>query len=90
VRQGEHFDLIFVDADKESYPRYYELALELLAPRGVVAFDNVFWGGAVADPGRSDAATVAIRETNARIAADSRVAMAMLPVGDGLALACKL
>jgi caffeoyl-CoA O-methyltransferase len=92
LREGEaeQFDFVFVDADKENYERYYELALELLRRGGVLALDNVLWGGAVTDPEPADAATLAIKRTNERIQADPRVAMTMLPVGDGLTLACKL
>lgn len=89
VEQGERFDFIFVDADKEGYPEYYELALDLLEPGGVVAFDNVLWGGAVADPTRNDPGTAAIRRLNATIVADDRVTMTLVPVGDGLTLARK-
>jgi caffeoyl-CoA O-methyltransferase len=89
AQDGERFDFIFVDADKESYPRYYELALELLRPRGIAAFDNVLWGGAVADPAQRDAATSAIRSLNAQVAVDPRVSMSMIPIGDGLTLVSK-
>jgi predicted O-methyltransferase YrrM len=87
---GESFDFVFIDADKESYETYYELSLALLRRGGVVAFDNVLWGGAVADPARTDAQTQAIRATNLRIQADARVAMVLLPLGDGVMLATKL
>jgi caffeoyl-CoA O-methyltransferase len=89
VHAGERFDFIFIDADKESYPRYYELAFELLGPRGIAAFDNVLWGGAVADPARADAPTDAIRALNALVVADARVTISMVPIGDGLTLVCK-
>lgn len=89
LRRGERFQFAFVDADKENYPRYYELVLELLEPRGIAAFDNVLWGGAVADPARVDSSTQAIRTLNELVARDARVGMALLPVGDGLTLVCK-
>lgn len=91
VAAGEagRFDFAFIDADKANYDAYYERALALLRPGGLVAVDNVFWGGAVADPKRRDADTRAIRGLNAKIAADPRVTMAMLPIADGVTLALK-
>jgi predicted O-methyltransferase YrrM len=83
-------DFGFVDADKTGYPRYHELMVELLRPGGVVAYDNVFWGGDVADPSiQGDPSLAAVRALNERIAADERVTMVMLPIGDGLTLARK-
>ncbi len=83
------FDFAFIDADKENYDSYYERCLTLLKHRGVVAIDNVLWGGRVADPTQSDPATQAIRALNEKVRADARVDAAMLPVGDGLTLAMK-
>lgn len=84
------FDLAFIDADKPSYDAYYEGVLKLLRPGGLVMIDNVLWGGDVADTNKTDADTVALRALNDKIKADSRVAMAMVPIGDGLMLARKL
>jgi predicted O-methyltransferase YrrM len=81
------FDFAFIDADKTGYDAYYERALRLLRPGGLVAVDNTLWSGAVADPARQDEDTRAIRALNAKLAADARVDLAMLPVGDGLTLA---
>lgn len=83
------FDFSFIDADKLSYDAYYERALELVRPGGVVAIDNVLWGGSVADPSDQDADTCAIRELNDKIHRDARVEMSLLPIGDGLTLAMK-
>jgi caffeoyl-CoA O-methyltransferase len=83
------FDFAFIDADKTSYDAYYERALTLLRTGGVVAVDNTLWGGAVADPARTDANTAAIRALNRRIRDDKRVDMVLLPIGDGLMLARK-
>lgn len=83
------FDFAFVDADKESYGAYYERCLELLRTGGLVAFDNALWGGDVAEPGNQDPDTVAIRELNRRVAADPRVSISLVPIGDGLLLARK-
>ncbi len=83
------FDLAFIDADKSSYGAYYDRALELLRPGGLVMVDNVLWDGRVADPELQDADTVAIRELNGKIHGDARVTVSMVPIGDGLTLARK-
>jgi predicted O-methyltransferase YrrM len=83
------YDFAFIDADKTNYDGYYERALRLLRPGGIVALDNVLWGGAVADPARTDPDTTALRALNEKIHTDERVEMAMLPIGDGLTLAVK-
>lgn len=84
-----HFDFAFIDADKVNYQAYYECALELLRPGGLIAVDNVLWSGRVADPGESEPDTVALRAFNEKLVADSRVSLSMLPVADGLTLALK-
>lgn len=86
---AETFDVAFIDADKAGYCDYYERALRLLRPGGVIAVDNVLWSGRVAEPEPHTESTTAIRALNARIAADTRVDRVMLPVGDGLFLARK-
>ncbi len=83
------FDFVFIDADKENYPSYYEHCLQLLRPGGLIVMDNALWGGAVADPSDDAPDTRSIRETNALIAADRRVDASLIPVGDGLMLARK-
>ena len=83
------FDFAFIDADKANYNAYYERCLALLRPGGVVAVDNVLWGGRVADDDARDEDTRAIRALNALIRSDQRVHSAMLPIGDGLTLAIK-
>ena len=83
------FDFAFIDADKTSYKDYYERALELIRPGGLVAIDNTLWNGAVADESNQTDDTRAIRELNTFVHADERVDMCLLPVGDGLTLALK-
>jgi predicted O-methyltransferase YrrM len=83
------YDLVFVDAAKQEYPRYLEHGVRMLRPGGVIAFDNVFWKGRVVDPADRDAETVAIRETNKAVREDDRLVSIMLPVGDGLLVAAK-
>jgi predicted O-methyltransferase YrrM len=84
------FDLCFIDADKTSYDAYYEGALKLLRRGGLIMIDNVLWSGDVADPSKTDADTAALRALNARVKSDARVALAMVPIGDGLTLARKV
>jgi predicted O-methyltransferase YrrM len=83
------YDLVFVDADKSSYPTYHEQAVRLLRPGGIVAFDNTLWHDRVADPTARDADTVTIRETGKAVRDDPRLVSALLPVGDGLLAAVK-
>jgi caffeoyl-CoA O-methyltransferase len=85
---SEPFDLAFIDADKSSYPAYYEAALELLRPGGLLILDNVLMDGRVLDPAESDSAAVVAR-LNGEIASDPRVEIAMIAVADGLTLARK-
>jgi len=86
----ESWDLAFIDADKPSYPAYFEALLPRLRRNGVILVDNVLWMGAVARPEVHDEQTEAIRAFNARVAADPRVETAMIPLGDGLTLLRKL
>jgi predicted O-methyltransferase YrrM len=81
------FDFAFIDADKENYDHYYEAALELVRPGGLIAIDNVLWSGAVANAKKQDADTKALRALNLKLRDDERVDLSMLPIGDGLTLA---
>jgi len=80
-------DFAFIDADKANYPAYYEKCLKLVRKGGVIAIDNVLWGGSVIDSERNDEDTKAIRKLNEFIADDNRVSVSMIPIGDGLTLA---
>lgn len=86
--KGE-YDFIFIDADKKNYDQYYEYCLDLLKSGGVIAIDNVFWGGSVADQSQQDDDTVAIRTLNKKLHDDERVELSIVPIGDGLTLARK-
>lgn len=86
---ANQFDFVFIDADKPNYANYYERALVLLRRGGLIGVDNVLWYGRVIDPSFDDPDTQAIRAFNRRIAHDDRVWLSMLPVRDGLTLACK-
>ena len=78
------FDLIFIDADKNNYPNYYELSLPLLRPNGIVIIDNMLWHGDVADDTKKDKETRTIRNLNQSIHSDERVDFSLLPLSDGL------
>lgn len=78
------FDLIFIDADKPNYVRYYRRALELIAPGGVILVDNVLWNGDVLKQPSPDEKTAAIQELNRIVAADPDVSAVLLPVRDGV------
>ncbi len=78
------FDLIFIDADKNNYPHYYELSLELLPSNGIIIIDNMLWGGDVVDLSIKDTQTETIRSLNAKIQKDERINFSLLPLSDGL------
>ncbi|HEX7165840.1 MAG TPA: O-methyltransferase [Acidimicrobiales bacterium] len=82
------FDLVFIDADKPSYPRYFEAVLPKLSDRGVVAIDNVLWSGRVAQPPSDDddESTSTLRGFNHALANDARVVCVMTTVRDGVTL----
>ena len=81
-----NFDLIFIDADKQQYPLYYEQALEKLNPGGFILIDNVLWSGKVINDSHQDKDSVLLRELNLKISQDPRVEKVLLPVRDGLYL----
>lgn len=90
TREQTCFDLVFIDADKRRTGDYLEASLPLLRPGGLVVIDNIFWGGAVADPDSPDPRARALRTFNATIRQDPRLEVSFLPLGDGLVLARKL
>jgi predicted O-methyltransferase YrrM len=83
------FDFAFIDADKSNYDRYYEACLELVRAGGLIALDNMLWGGQVADPAEHDTDTDALRALNAKIRDDRRVDACLMTVGDGVMVARK-
>jgi predicted O-methyltransferase YrrM len=87
--QSGQFDFVFIDADKTNYANYYERALVLLRPGGLIGVDNVLWYGRVIDASFDDPDTRAIRAFNEQLKSDDRVWLSMLPVRDGLTLVCK-
>ncbi|PQP06470.1 SAM-dependent methyltransferase [Pseudomonas frederiksbergensis] len=87
--QGEHFDLIFIDADKANYPAYLEHALRLLRIGGLAVFDNTLWSGRVLEANPESEDTRAIQALNRALKDDSRVDLSLLPLGDGLTICRK-
>ena len=87
--QAETFDFVFVDADKANYSNYYDRALKLLRPGGLMAIDNVLWSGRVAEVQSTDKIVQTMRIFNQKVAQDDRVQVSLLPLGDGITLALK-
>lgn len=78
------YDMVFVDADKVEYDAYFEEAVRLVRPGGIIVFDDALWHDKVADSSIRDAETVAIRQLGKRVAEDERLRSILLPVGGGL------
>lgn len=85
--EEETYDFAFVDADKAGYDGYYEQLLRLVRRGGLIAFDNMLWGGEVLDQDSKDEDTVALRALNTKLAGDERITLCLLPVADGVTLA---
>jgi len=87
--RDEAYDLVFVDADKAEYPLYFEQALRLLRPGGVVAFDNALWHDRVADAAQRDPDTLTLRDLGRAVRDDDRLVSALIAAGDGLLVGAK-
>lgn len=85
-QEGLKFDLIFIDANKNGYDAYYEAALSLIQPDGLIVLDNTFWHGRIIENPLPDTQSKTIRALNEKIYHDSRIQMIMLPISDGLTL----
>ena len=79
------FDLVFIDADKEQYPIYFDLIIDRIQTGGLIIADNVLWSGKVVT-NATDEATKALQEFNKKVVDDTRVETVLLPVRDGLTL----
>jgi caffeoyl-CoA O-methyltransferase len=86
---GPALDLSFIDADKPGYVGYWEEIVPRTRPGGIILADNTFFGGRVIDQADQDVTVRGIRDFNDHVAADNRVELVLLPVGDGLTLARK-
>ena len=82
---GEEFDIVFIDADKESYPEYYDLIINKVRSGGIIIADNILWSGKILEKvEKDDQATKSIIEFNNKIIEDDRVKNIILPIRDGL------
>ena len=88
--RNEKFDLVFIDADKMNYKKYYQSSLDLLNKEGLIIIDNVLWHGEVADRNINDKYTKVIRELNDFISKDKRIEKVMVPFGDGMTVCRKI
>lgn len=88
----DRFDMVFIDADKANYNKYYELVIERVNPGGIILADNVLWSGKVlVEPGQKiDKDTQALLDYNRMVQEDPRVENVLLPIRDGLMMARKL
>ena len=82
------YDLVFLDADKENYPHYFDLIIDKLETGGILLSDNVLWSGKVLEKA-TDEATSALQEYNHKINTDARVESVVLPIRDGLTITRK-
>ena len=84
------YDIVFIDANKRDYLKYYELVLPKVRPEGFILADNTLWDGkVVTDPHSRDAQTVGIEQFNDFVATDNRVEKVILPLRDGLTILWK-
>ena len=90
LQGGKKFDLIFIDADKGNYKKYYDLSLNLINAKALIIFDNVLWHGDVFKSTVTDKQTNIMREFNKHIKNDNRVEKFILPLGDGLTICRKI
>ena len=88
--KDQTFDLIFIDADKMNYKKYYESSLNLLNFGGLIIIDNVLWHGEVVDKNNNDKFTLNIKDFNNYIAKDERVEKLIVPLGDGMTICRKI
>ena len=82
--KNQKFDMVFIDADKMNYKKYYEKSLGLINQGGLIIIDNVLWHGEVADVKYTDKYTIKIREFNQFVSEDKRVEQIIIPLGDGM------
>ena len=89
-KNNRTFDMVFIDADKENYQKYYENSLELVKRDGLIIIDNVLWHGEVADKKNNDKFTNIIRDFNTFVKEDKKTEQVILPLGDGFTISRKL
>ena len=84
------FDIIFIDADKNNYKKYYDEVIDLIKKDGLIIIDNVLWHGEVADNDNNDNLTNIIRDFNSYVKNDKKTEQVIIPIGDGLTVCRKL
>lgn len=82
----ENFDLIFIDADKENYIKYFEIVSKKLNPNGIIISDNVLWSGKVVEESDGDQETNTLKKFNSLLSKDERFETIILPLRDGLSI----
>jgi caffeoyl-CoA O-methyltransferase len=85
-----HFDIVFIDADKDNYAKYFQLIIDRLNPGGIILSDNVLWSGKVVEPlQKDDRSTEALMAYNKLLKEDARIETIVLPIRDGLTVSRK-
>ena len=87
---NETFDLVFIDADKRNYEKYFDLIIDKVKLDGLIISDNVLWDGKVFDTNAKDLTTKAVREYNLKLKENKRIQTVLLPIRDGLLVARKI
>ena len=89
-KESLFFDIIFIDADKGNYQKYYDEVINLTKKDGLIIIDNVLWHGEVADRDNNDNLTKTIRDFNNYVKNDKKTEQVIIPIGDGLTVCRKL
>ena len=89
-KENNYFDIIFIDADKDNYKKYYDNSLELIKKNGIIIIDNVLWYGEVADKYNNEKYTNIIRDFNIHVKNDKKTEQVIIPLGDGFTICRKL
>ena len=87
---NNYFDIVFIDADKDNYKKYYDSTLELIQKNGLIIIDNVLWHGEVADKNNHEKYTNIIRDFNEHVKKDKKTEQVIIPLGDGFTVCRKL
>ena len=89
-KENLSFDIIFIDADKGNYKKYYDEVINLTKKDGLIIIDNVLWRGEVAEINNNDHLTNIIRDFNNYVKSDKKTEQIIIPLGDGLTICRKL
>jgi caffeoyl-CoA O-methyltransferase len=89
-KKNNYFDIVFIDADKDNYKKYYDSTLKLTKKNGLIIIDNVLWHGEVADKNNNEKYTNIIRNFNEHVKNDKKTEQVIIPLGDGFTVCRKL